>query len=339
MRALIKTDKEREVIISEVLPPKLSSGEVLIEVDYCGICGSDLHAFKHAKNYEFVKKDRILGHELVGKVIDVFDSQDQNLINKTVIVESIQYCGNCNTCKEGKTHICNNFQVFGLHFDGGMAEYAKCSAQFVQIVPQGLSKEIAVLVEPMAIAVHAVEQISQVKPGETVLVQGPGIIGLFVSLVCISKGVNVIISGLSTDYQTRLRHAEKYGILTHIAGDSLPLVDGGMIDTIFECSGSDKAFTSGLDNLKKGGEYVVIALFEENVSVSLSDVVRNEWAIKGSYGANPIDYKKSFKILKIFEDTFKHIVAYYPLSMAEKAFRDALDQRVLKPVFKIKNGQ
>lgn len=331
MLAVIKTNREREIVLSEVAPPKLSSGEVLIRVEYCGICGSDLHAYKHARGYEFVNKPRILGHEIVGRVIDVFDGQNQNLINKTVVVESIQYCGECSSCREGRMHICENFKVIGLHFDGGMADYVKCQSKFIQLVPQGISKNIAVLVEPMAIAVHAVERIGRVKSGETVLVQGPGIIGLFVALVCLSQNASVILSGLPSDYPTRLIHATKFGIIPHIVGEFIP-IDNQRIDTIFECSGSAKAFTSGIKNLRKGGKCVVVALYEENVNLFLTEAVRNEWAIMASYGCCPDDYKQSFGILQHFDDKIKGVISYYPVAEVHKAFTDALQQSVLKPV-------
>jgi L-iditol 2-dehydrogenase len=220
MLAVVKTEQIQEVIVQEIEKPKLEDGEVLIKVDYCGICGSDLHAFNHAPGYEFVQMPRVLGHEVTGTVVEVSNPEFDHLLDQRVITESIQYCGNCPNCIEGKTHICENFQVMGLHFDGGMGQYAKCAARFVQVIPEDFPVRLAALVEPMAIAVHAVESIARVKPGENILVQGPGIIGFFTGLACLEAGAKVTLSGLPTDVQARLSHASRFGMDTHVVGES-----------------------------------------------------------------------------------------------------------------------
>lgn len=132
MLAVVKTKNPKEVVVRKAPVPVLNPGEVLIEVEFCGICGSDLHAYNHAPGYEFVELPRILGHEASGVVVTVYDDKDQNLLGKRVVIESIQNCGDCATCRSGRTHICEKFQVIGLHFDGGMAQFVKCNSRFVQ---------------------------------------------------------------------------------------------------------------------------------------------------------------------------------------------------------------
>ncbi|GAX89015.1 zinc-dependent alcohol dehydrogenase [Effusibacillus lacus] len=334
MLAVVKTENRQEVAVRPVQLPKLSSGEVLIEVDYCGVCGSDLHAYNHAPGYEFVELPRILGHEVSGVVVQVAEDEDQHLLNQRVVIESIQYCGECSNCRSERTHICERFRVIGLHFDGGMAQFVKCHSRFVQKIPDALSSPIAALVEPLSIAIHAAESIGRVKTGDKVWVQGCGIIGLFVGVVCGLAGAEVTISGLPRDKEARLRHASDFGLKSFIVGESAN--SNEKVDLLFECSGSPGGIRDGLERLKKGGRTVMVALYEQDIPLPLTKAVRNEWELLTSYGCQPVDYGSSFSILKQLESQLQNIVSIYPVTMAPQAFNDALQQKVLKPVLSLR---
>jgi L-iditol 2-dehydrogenase len=330
MLAAVKTRQKGEVVVKSVEQPRLSADEVLIRVDYCGVCGSDLHAYNHAPGYEFVQGPRILGHELSGEVVEGFGGAGRPLLHKRVTVESIQYCGECPTCRSGRTHICERLRVIGLHFDGGMAQYVKCDSRFVREVPGPLSNLAASLAEPMSIAVHAVEAIGKVGAGERVLVQGAGIIGFFTGIVCRSLGAEVIIAGLPKDRETRLVHAATFGMVPHVVGESGWIRDKA--DVVFECSGSPQGVLASLEMLKKGGRAVFVALYEASVELFLTRAVRNEWQLLTSYGCRPDDYTRAFGILQQYESQLQQMVSVYPLAQAGQAFADALQQKVLKPV-------
>jgi L-iditol 2-dehydrogenase len=332
MLAAIKTENYQEIIVKEIELQALSTGEVLIKVDYCGVCGSDLHAYNNAPAYE-TTKNRILGHEIFGTVIDTFDHENTHLLNKSVIVESIQGCGKCSNCLEKKSHICNEFKVIGVHYDGGMAEFVKCQAKFVQEVPNDLPGVLGALIEPMAIAIHAVEYIAHISPGNRVLVQGPGIIGFFVGLACMNRGAKVILSGLPRDYEARLKHCSSFGMEPYIIGEAEKFID--KVDVIFECSGSNKALHQGLNFIKKGGKVVLVAMYEEEVNLFLSTLVRNEISLLSSYGCQSEEYKRALQIIKQFESKLMQIVSIYQLSEAPQAFNDAVSQKVLKPILQV----
>jgi L-iditol 2-dehydrogenase len=329
MLAVTKTDQYRELTVQDVEPKPISSGEVLIKVDCCGVCGSDLHAYNNAPGYEEAR-NRILGHEICGTVIEVFGNENPNLLNKRVVVESIQGCGRCFNCTHGKSHICETFNVIGLHYDGGMAEFVKCPARFVQEVPEDLPGVLGALIEPMTIAVHAVEYVAKVKPSDRVLVQGPGIIGFFAGLACKEIGATVILSGLPKDYEARLKHASKFGMETYIVGESNPLPE--KVDVLIECSGSHKALDQGLGVIKKGGKAVLVAIYEEKVNLFLTSLVRHEISLLGSYGSKSDEYSRALQVIQRYSSQLEDIITVYPLSDAPKAFEDALHQKVLKPI-------
>ncbi|ARK32432.1 zinc-dependent alcohol dehydrogenase [Halalkalibacter krulwichiae] len=329
MKVITKSQLPGQIKITEKEIPQLNKGEILIEVSHCAICGSDIHAVKHAKGYEFVREETTLGHEFSGKVIKVTDEQDQHLVNKNVYVESMHYCGKCENCLSGRTSICMNLQVIGLHYDGGMSEFVKVPRQFVKEINPALPIELAALMEPMAIAVHAVNRIDTLQPNQKVLVQGPGIIGFFTGLISAHKQADVLLSGLDSDYEHRLSKATKFGMKPLIANkEKLE----GEVDVLFECSGSSAALKSGITSVKKGGKVVLVALYEEEMSLFLTELVRKEVPLLTSYGCDPVDYKEAEEILVHYQEPLKEVISLFPLLTAREAFAKSMEQDVLKAV-------
>lgn len=319
--------------MKEVPKPVLKSGEVLVKVEYSGICGSDLHAFKNSKGYEFVEFPRILGHEISGIVVETFNEEYKELKNERVVAEAIYFCGKCENCCNGRTNICVDFEVMGLHFNGGMAEYVKCKAELLHRVPTGVSQVLAVLTEPMAVAIHAVKTMSNVKKGDSVWVQGTGIIGFLVGLVCKHIGANVVISGLSQDKENRLIHASLFDMIPYVENESPPLIE--KVDVLFECSGSSKGVESGIKRVKKGGDLVFVALYEKDINIPLNLVVRNEVRLLTTYSCISDEYNQALKIINRYQKELIELITVYPLNKAESAFKEALSQKNLKPVLKV----
>lgn len=332
MLAALTKKSPNDIELRVTSHPVLCEDEILIKVAYCGICGSDLHAYNHAKGYEFVDHPRILGHEISGTVIEVNDERYQKLIGKQVIVESMNYCGKCENCCNERYSICLNNKVIGLHFDGGMAQYVKTKAKYVRVI-EDVPMEIAVLSEPMSVAVHAIKRLDRdITKNDVILVQGPGIIGFFVALLCVERGAKVYISGLRKDFESRLKKFEPFNMIPHVVEDGL--IDE-KVDVIFECSGSKQAVISMFDQLKKGGSAVVVALYEQESELFLTNLVRNEWMLIPSYGSDPVDYDEAIQVLKKHAAKIKDIINYYPFNQVKRAFEDGLHQEVLKPVLEI----
>jgi len=329
MKAVVKSSLPQKIKLQERDRPVLHAGGILVEVAYCGVCGSDLHAFSHSRGYEFVKVNTTLGHEISGKVIEVFDEENRHLINKNVIIESMHYCNECENCERGKYSICFNNQVIGLHFDGGMTQFVKTNVNFIKEIDHELPIDIAALIEPMSIAVHAVKKVTNIDAEDNILVQGPGIIGFFVGLICAHKKANVVLSGLEKDYEYRLSKASNFGMTALIADKQRLEVP---VDYIFECSGSPAALKTSFNHLKKGGKTVVVALYEQETTLFLTDLVRNEWPLITSYGCDPVDYDDASKLLIEYKDQLRDIISFFPLVEAEQAFEDSVNQKILKAV-------
>src|SRR6478609_6698209 len=181
--------------------PELKENHAIIKVKRIGICGTDLHAFEGTQ--PFFEYPRILGHELSGELVE-FDSAPG--FEKGENVSFIPYfnCGNCVACRAGLTNCCANLKVFGVHINGGFAEYISVPS-YSLLHGEGLSFDELSLVEPLAIGAHGVRR-AGVKPGEFVLVVGAGPIGLGIAEFARIAGGNVIVMDINDQ---RLRFCEE----------------------------------------------------------------------------------------------------------------------------------
>ncbi|WP_096200092.1 zinc-dependent alcohol dehydrogenase [Bacillus sp. FJAT-45350] len=333
MKALVKTEVRNEFRIENRDIPKLSRDELLIKVEYCGICGSDLHAASHAKGYEFVPKPIILGHEFSGLVVEVGSEENKQLLKKRVIIVPGNFCGECEQCKSGKENICLNIVGIGLHHDGGMAEYVKVASNQIIMIPDELPFEIASLAEPLSVAIHAVEQIGGDLKGKKVLVQGCGIIGMFTAIIAKNIGADVTISGLQKDWEHRLSLAELFDIKSEIFENNEN--NHEKFDYIYECSGSSIATENAAERLNKGGILILVALYEQKVELPMNLIVRSEINVLSSYASTIKDFYSAIDVLQNNQSNIGKLIRIYSLDDGKQAFDDALNQKVLKPVLKI----
>lgn len=332
MKALVKGEDKLELIIEDREIPSIKDNELLIKVDYCGICGSDLHAAVNAPGYEFVPKPIILGHEFSGTVAKVGSERLNDLLGKRVIVLPAEVCRECEQCLSGRTNICSNIIGIGLHKDGGMAEYAKVREDQVILTPDELPSELAALTEPLSVAVHAVERVSNLAD-KKVLVQGCGIIGMFTAFVAKLKGADVTISGLEQDVEHRLSVAEEIDLKIEVFKDSIDATQ--KYDYIYECSGSSASTAGAVSRLKKGSSLILVALYENQVDLPVNVLVRSEINVLTSYAAVLKDCYRSIEILKNNKESIQKLINIYPLSEGKQAFIDARNQKVLKPVLEM----
>ena len=189
-------DGKSNVIIKEEPIPKLCSGEALIKVKYVGICGSDI-AIYTGKNHR-AKLPVIPGHELVGEITEISDEGKSDFkIGDRITVLPTLACEKCELCMGGKRHLCKSIHFIGIQTDGGYAEYVKVPVNNLYHLPDSLSFEKGVLVEPLAVAIHAV-RLANVQIGDKALIIGAGPIGLLVAMIARLSGcLNVIISEVS----------------------------------------------------------------------------------------------------------------------------------------------
>ncbi len=241
MKAIVQTGPGA-VEVRERAKPSPGPGEALVGVHSVGLCGSDAHAFEYDGGYEWIPIPRVMGHEYAGRVEAVGEGVDAVSVGQAVVEEPIHDCGECFQCRNGQENVCENFSITGMHTDGAYTDYTVVEARHLHPVPEEVPLEHAAVTEPTSIAARAVLDRSDVTPGDTVLVQGPGPIGVLTAVVADSLGANVVVSGLPSDADYRLPLVERQGIEAVDAGaEDLAAVvdrrsDGVGCDVVFDAT-------------------------------------------------------------------------------------------------------
>ncbi|MDR0357086.1 MAG: zinc-binding dehydrogenase [Clostridiales Family XIII bacterium] len=333
---------EGNVRLTEVERPKPGSKDALIKVKACGICGTDIHIYKDDA-FPF-KPPVILGHEASGVIEELGADVDGLSIGDPVISETYYYtCGECVYCKTGRANLCEARYSIGSGADGAMAEYVKVPAKNLHLIPKNISFVEAALTEPLTCCVHAVFEKATLKPSDTVLLSGPGAIGLLCLQVVKLFGCRVVVTGTKKD-EERLEIARELGAdLTLYAEDSDTLrrvreFHGGPA-TAFECSGAVPATEFCLETLPKGGRYVQIGLPAAPTPVDLNSVALKELTITGAFATKPIWWLKTIDLMSEGKINLKRAITdIYKLSDWEKGFQDHISGKGVKHVFDIELG-
>jgi len=267
MKALVKTKKgPGHIEVLEVPEPSPGPGEVKIEVAACGICGSDIHVRHDTFPYW---PPVILGHEFTGTVIELGPECAYTSVGDRVVAEPhTRACGQCHLCRTGNIQICPEKRSPGWGIDGGMAKYVCYPERLLHCIPDTMTWEQAVVVEPTANAVTDLLLRTGLTPGDFVVVQGPGPIGLMTAMVARAAGArDVAIIGTPGDVELRFKAARDLGFsqLINIAEADpvqavLDLTNGIGADIIAECSGSPKAIPVACDLVRKMGKICAIGL-------------------------------------------------------------------------------
>ncbi|MBX0296189.1 zinc-dependent alcohol dehydrogenase [Haloarcula nitratireducens] len=339
MKAIVQTGP-RSVETQEREMPTIDTDEVLVKVHTAGLCGSDAHAYKYDGGYEWIPIPRVMGHEYSGEVVDVGDDVEDFSEGQKVIEEPIHDCGKCFQCKNGQPNVCQNFSITGMHRDGAYAEYVAVEAEHLHAVPGDVPLRHAAITEPTSIATRAVFSQSETTPGDNVLVEGPGPIGVLVAAVADSLGANVVVSGLERDAVYRLPLLEDLGIETIDAqSESLEdrteaFTDGIGFDVVFDSTGHHTGVGTAADFVRKGGQVVVVGIPNDDSEFALTDVVRGEVDINTSYGSTWTNFEQALRLMEREEiDVDAILDASFSTDDPAAAFESFLDSETCKPVF------
>src|SRR5215212_9796608 len=339
MKAFVKTGQQPgDAELRHVSVVRPGPGEVLLGVASCGVCGSDVHAFRSDPGFEWVTTPVTLGHEFSGIVEEVGPGVTRVSPGDRVVAVAVQGCGRCETCLSDATQLCPDRVAIGLSRDGGMAEYAVMSEQHLVPVPEGLDLAVAALGEPLSVAVHAVDVRAEIGPGQRVVVSGPGPIGVLCGMLARHRGAEVLLTGVGHDSASRLPAAERVGLSTANLNEQ-PLEDhlrdgfGDYApDVWIESSGSVRALGSALDSVRPGGTVAVVGLYAEDVRFSPTDAVRREISLLFSYSCNSADYQTTLDLLGSGVLDPGPLLSKYPLEDALRAFEAVGKGRTVKAV-------
>jgi len=261
--------------------PTPGPGQALLRVKRVGICGTDLHIFQGHLDHR-VPKGGIIGHETFGEVAQApagsgFKTGDR------VVVEPLQFCGQCRACRMGASYLCYGLKVLGVDLPGGMQEYWTVDAARLLRVPDALSDDHAALIEPLAVATHDVRR-AAVKRDDTVLVFGGGPIGALIALVSRQRGARVVVVEVN---RHRLETLNALGLET-VGPDRDPVkfatewTGGTGVDVAFEVSGHPAAARAVTDVVRVWGTVSIVAIHAEPVPVNLYQMFARELHMHGA---------------------------------------------------------
>lgn len=340
MKAVYKLRGEPGAVEVRNAPqPEPGPDEILVKVGAGAVCGSDVHAYHYSRGFEYIKPPLILGHEFVGTIVAKGDNVREFAVGDRVISEAVHYCGRCLVCRLGRTNICENFRIIGLHFDGGLAEYAKYDARYAHKVPDNIDDANAALVEPTTVAVHAVYANAEIGPKDVVLVTGCGPIGLLLAQAVRTRGTDrIIVTGLASDEELRLSAARELGFRTvnvereNLADVVKEMSDGHGADVAFEASGSTKAFVENVDLLRKGGRMVIIGYPSQNVEIFATPIIRREITLQGNISGLWQHFEMAIELMSRGRIRTDLLVTRFGLDDAIPALEAASERKVLKAV-------
>ncbi|WP_321811847.1 MULTISPECIES: 2,3-butanediol dehydrogenase [unclassified Burkholderia] len=275
MRAL-QWHGPRDIRLVDLDTPRAGPGEVRIAVAYCGICGSDLHEYADGPHAIPVHAPHplsgrtaplTLGHEFCGTVVEVGAGVTTLVPGDRVAVEPEYHCHQCAYCRAGSYNLCVSMGFAGLMGDGGMADFAVVPAYMLHRLPDDVSLEQAAVMEPAAVALHALRR-GELRLGDTCAVFGLGPIGLLLIMLAKLQGATTIVAvDVSPE---RLAAAVRFGA-THafdarsldapVLRDAIREAAGGLgVDVSFEAAGLPATFEAAMQGLRKGGRLVMVGL-------------------------------------------------------------------------------
>lgn len=306
MRGLMKTARGAgNLEIQELEDPRPGRDEVLIEVAAAGICGTDIH-IKHDQS--FYTPPVILGHEYSGTVIDVGPDVLDVKVGDKVVSPATAYCGRCYQCKTGHMNRCTaeGKRILGVSLaNGAFAKYLTVPEYIIHSVPKGVSLEEAALAEPTACVVHAVAESTDICPGDTVLVQGPGTMGLLAVQVAKAMGAGkVIVAGVTAD-KWRFDIARKTGadLTIDVQSETDPVeivkdyTNGLGADVVIEASGACVACAQSLDFVKVAGHVSLVGVRGRPMEIDLDPMIEKELTMTGTWGTLPSSWVTTLRLM------------------------------------------
>lgn len=365
----------RELKIVRYDKPEVSSDALLMRTEICGVCGTDVHLYEGRMKVPY---PIIPGHEFVGKIEEIGEKAGTLEVRGltlaegdsiTVVPGTNLFCGKCFYCRfmPHRPTLCENRRVYGItmsskdppHLFGGWAEYVYVDPVhfWVYKLPEDIPPEVAVLIEPMAVASRAFERAFEpgmpstregFGPGRSVVVQGAGPIGLLTIAVAKIAGAGKVIAIDVVD--ERLKMAQKFGAdyAIHMKEIDKPekrveevkrLTYGLGADAVFECAGVPAAFAEGMEMTRNGGKYVEVGHYTDpgGVEIHPHRICRKDMDILGSWAYPPTQFETAITLLHLNSNTipFRELVTHkFKIEEAEKAIRHIQKREGLKMAIK-----
>ena len=330
MRPMVFVTQPGKVEIWERPIPSLGESDVLIKVKATTLCGSDLHIFKG--KHPAVSLPVPVGHEIAGEVAEVGTGVTKVKPGDRVTVEPVIVCGECHYCQRGDYHLCANISFQYRQGQGGLTTDFVAPERWVHLLPEGISNAAGALIEPLAVAVHAV-RLANLDISESVAVFGAGAIGLLILQVARATGSGKVF--ITDIRDARLEAALSFGASNTLNGSKYDVVErileqtGGLgVHCAFEAVGLERTLNQALQSIQKGGRAVLVGLFEtRDISIPANVFVQKEISLTGSQGYH-WDFQRAIELVcKDKINIEKMITHQFHLDQTQDAFETLIDPK------------
>lgn len=289
------------------IPQLRDAHDVLVDVRFTGICGSDVHYWEHGSIGQFVVKDpMVLGHESSGVISKVGSAVTTLKVGDHVAMEPGIPCRRCEPCKEGKYNLCEKMAFAATPpYDGTLAKYYVLPEDFCYKLPENINLQEAAVMEPLSVAVHIVKQ-ANVAPGQSVVVFGAGPVGLLCCAVARAFGSPKVIA---VDIQKgRLEFAKKYAATAIFEPSKVSALEnaerivnendlGRGADIVIDASGAEPSVHTGIHVLRPGGTYVQGGMGRNEITFPIMAACTKELNVRGSFRYGSGDYKLAVNLV------------------------------------------
>ncbi|KAA8645543.1 hypothetical protein EYZ11_005432 [Aspergillus tanneri] len=315
------------------IPELQNPHDVLINVKFTGICGSDVHYWEHGSIGQFVVKEpMVLGHESSGVILKVGSSVTTLKVGDHVAMEPGIPCRYCDPCKSGKYNLCEQMAFAATPpYDGTLARYYVLPEDFCYKLPDNITLQEAAVMEPLGVAVHIVKQ-AGVSPGQSVVVFGAGPVGLLCCAVAKAFGASKIIA---VDIQKkRLEFAEKYAATATFEPAKVPAFTnarqiinenglGAGANVVIDASGAAASIHTGIHAVRPGGTYVQGGMGLSEINFPIMAACTKELNVKGSFRYGSGDYRLAIDLVASGKVNVKELVTgIVKFEDAEQAFKE-----------------
>ena len=297
MRAAILNEPFKlEIEEYELRKPRRN--EIIVNVNICGLCGTDYHIYR---GESYSKPPLIPGHEFVGTIVEKGDQVTGLQIGDRVAIDPNIYCGECQFCRNGKINFCENLKALGVSLNGGFAEYSLVPSSQAFLLSKEISFEAAAFAEPLSCCIRGIDQ-AEIKHGETVAIVGGGTVGLLMLQLAKMSGASkvVVIEPVKEKRDMAIQIGADFIFDPNIhdmLNEISELTTGGP-DVVIECAGNSAAVNTAASLPKRGGRVIIFGLSskKETVNINLQDFFLKELSIIGSL-LNPFTFSRSVELL------------------------------------------
>jgi L-gulonate 5-dehydrogenase len=328
-------------VVDRPEPPPPGLREVMIHPEAIGICGSDYHFFGGELSAEAGGSQfpRVLGHEVGGTITAVGpDCRPDLKPGQRVAVWPLQVCGHCYPCSIGRSNNCENFQLIGIHLDGGMQERL-CAPQD-QVFPIDAGAAVAALVEPVSVAVRAAHR-ARIEPDERVVVLGAGPIGQCICLAARDRGANVLMIDLQ---ESRLGLSQEMGAHTLVWTDAAEAIaftrrwagpSGPPV--VIDATGAAPAVSAMIEMVSHAGRAVQVGMSGDQIMLRLGSLTEKELDLLGVCCCGTGEYAEAVALVERNAETVARMISHeFALEQAPEAIRFAMSNptKVMKVVIR-----